>query len=133
MQGKFLDHHRFMLKQLLGHLDYLDQKWREFNARIEELMLPFARASQGRQDAGPGKGPVPADRAAHGLANRGRVSAEEAIGRRRETMAARQTVGVRHVAQYRGYPMVNDEENDAGVLIWRTAQRAPTHLSHLDG
>ena len=31
LQGKFGDHHRFMLKQLLGHLDHLDQQIAEFN------------------------------------------------------------------------------------------------------
>ena len=41
LEGKFRDHHRFMLKQLLGHLDYLDQQIGDFNARIEELMVPF--------------------------------------------------------------------------------------------
>jgi transposase len=41
LQGKFRDHHRFMLKQLLSHLDHLDQQVAQFNARIEELMIPF--------------------------------------------------------------------------------------------
>jgi len=41
LQGKFLDHHRFMLKQLLGHLDFLGQEIAQFTARIEELMVPF--------------------------------------------------------------------------------------------
>jgi transposase len=41
LQGKFLDHHRFMLKQLLSHLDYLDGQIAQFNARIEELLVPF--------------------------------------------------------------------------------------------
>jgi transposase len=41
LQGKFLDHHRFLLKQLLSHLDYLDGQVAQFNARIEELMVPF--------------------------------------------------------------------------------------------
>jgi transposase len=41
LQGKFRDHHRFLLKQLLGHLDHLDQQIAQFTARIEELMVPF--------------------------------------------------------------------------------------------
>ena len=32
LQGKFGDHHRFMLKQLLSHLDHLDQQIAQFNA-----------------------------------------------------------------------------------------------------
>ena len=31
------------------------------------------------------------------------------------------------------YPMVDDEENDAGVLIWRSPDGSQTHLSNLDG
>jgi hypothetical protein len=31
------------------------------------------------------------------------------------------------------YPMVDDEENDAGVLIARSPDGRETHLSHLDG
>ena len=31
------------------------------------------------------------------------------------------------------YPMVDDEENDAGVLIWRSPGGSQTHLSPLDG
>jgi transposase len=41
LQGKFRDHHRFMLKQLLSHLDHLDQQLGQFAARIEELLVPF--------------------------------------------------------------------------------------------
>jgi transposase len=41
LEGKFLEHHRFMLKQLLAHLDHLDQQVAEFTARIEELFAPF--------------------------------------------------------------------------------------------
>lgn len=41
LQGAMHDHHRFMLKQLLGHLDYLDQQVAQFSARIEGLMAPF--------------------------------------------------------------------------------------------
>jgi transposase len=55
LQGKFLDHHRFMLKQLLGHLDYLDQEIAQFNTRIEQLVLPFVdKELKEKLDAVPG-------------------------------------------------------------------------------
>lgn len=41
MEGAFRDHHRFMLKQLLGHVDYLDQQIGQFTERIEETARPF--------------------------------------------------------------------------------------------
>ena len=41
LQGAFRDHHRFMLQQLLGHLDHLDQQVAQFTQRIEALMDPF--------------------------------------------------------------------------------------------
>jgi transposase len=55
LQGKFLPHHRFMLHQLLSHLDHLDQQIAEFTARIEELMVPFVdNELQEKLDAIPG-------------------------------------------------------------------------------
>jgi transposase len=55
LQGKFLPHHRFMPKQLLSHLDHLDQQIGEFTARIEELMVPFVdKELQEKLDAVPG-------------------------------------------------------------------------------
>ena len=41
LQGKFGDHHRFMLKQLLSHLDHLDQQIAQFNARNRGTHGPF--------------------------------------------------------------------------------------------
>jgi len=41
LQGHLTDHHRFMLKQLLSHLDQLDQQIGQFNQRIEEMVTPF--------------------------------------------------------------------------------------------
>lgn len=41
LEGHFTDHHRFMLEQLLSHLDQLDQQIGQFNARIEEMVAPF--------------------------------------------------------------------------------------------
>jgi transposase len=55
LQGKFGDHHRFMLKQLLSHLDHLDQQIGEFTARIEALLGPFVDEElQQKLDAIPG-------------------------------------------------------------------------------
>lgn len=55
LEGKFLGHHRFMLKQLLGHLDFLDREIAQFNARIEELVLPFVdQELEEKLDAIPG-------------------------------------------------------------------------------
>jgi transposase len=41
LEGAFRDHHRFMLKQLLDHLDHLDRQIAQFTVRIEEMMRPF--------------------------------------------------------------------------------------------
>jgi transposase len=41
LEGRLDEHHRFMLKHLLSHLDHLDQQVAEFNARIEAAMVPF--------------------------------------------------------------------------------------------
>jgi transposase len=41
LEGAFQDHHRFMLRQLLTHLEHLDQQVAQFSARIEELLDPF--------------------------------------------------------------------------------------------
>jgi transposase len=41
LEGTFGDHHRFMLRQLLTHLEHLEQQVAEFSARIEELLAPF--------------------------------------------------------------------------------------------
>jgi transposase len=41
LEGKFRDHHRFMIRQLLGHLDYLNGQIEQFSTRIESLLAPF--------------------------------------------------------------------------------------------
>jgi transposase len=41
LEGRLEEHHRFMLKHLLSHLDHLDQQVADFNARIEAAMVPF--------------------------------------------------------------------------------------------
>jgi transposase len=38
LQGGFREHHRFMLRQLLAHLD---QQIQEFSGRIEAVLAPF--------------------------------------------------------------------------------------------
>ena len=55
LEGHFRDHHRFMLKQLLGHLDHLDQQIGQFSQRIEEILAPFVdEALSAKLDAIPG-------------------------------------------------------------------------------
>lgn len=41
LTGRFNDHHAFMVKMHLQHIDHIDQMITELNGRIEELMLPF--------------------------------------------------------------------------------------------
>ena len=41
LEGAWREHHRFMLGQLLSHLDHLDAQVEQFNVRIEELLAPF--------------------------------------------------------------------------------------------
>jgi transposase len=41
LEGAWGEHHRFMLGQLLSHLDHLDAQVEQFNVRIEELLAPF--------------------------------------------------------------------------------------------
>ncbi len=55
LEGGFREHHRFMLRQLLAHLNHLDQQLAEFNARIEAAMAPFVdEALAEKLDAIPG-------------------------------------------------------------------------------
>ena len=44
LRGHLTDHHRFMLRQLMDHLDYLDRQIAAFDKRIEVLMRPFQEA-----------------------------------------------------------------------------------------
>jgi transposase len=44
LRGHLSDHHRFMLRQLMDHLTYLDQQIGHFDERIEVLMAPFEQA-----------------------------------------------------------------------------------------
>src|SRR5690606_8346475 len=55
LEGRLHDHHCFLLRQLLSHIDYLDQQIGQFTARIEEHMLPFLDAElEAKLDAVPG-------------------------------------------------------------------------------
>lgn len=44
LQGNLRDHHRFLLRQLMQELDFLEHQVGEVEARIAELMRPFERA-----------------------------------------------------------------------------------------
>jgi len=44
LEGNVTDHHRFVLKQLTEHLDYLESQIETFSQRIEELSRPFREA-----------------------------------------------------------------------------------------
>jgi hypothetical protein len=44
LRGHWTDHPRFMLRQLMDHLDYLDRQIAAFDQRIEVLMHPFQEA-----------------------------------------------------------------------------------------
>jgi len=57
--GRFTDHHAFLLSRMLAHIDALDADIAAVDARIEELIVPFADAVA-RLDVIPGIGPVAA-------------------------------------------------------------------------
>jgi transposase len=54
LDGRMTDHHRFMLRQLLGQLDSLDQMVEAFDARVEEVMSPLEREAVKKLDEVPG-------------------------------------------------------------------------------
>lgn len=54
LAGKVTDHHRFMLKSLLGQIDSVDDLVRSFDARIAEVMSPLGREAVRRLDEIPG-------------------------------------------------------------------------------
>jgi transposase len=54
LSGRMNDHHRFMLKQLLGQIDDLDRMIEAFDARVEEVMSPLEREMVKKLDAVPG-------------------------------------------------------------------------------
>lgn len=54
LTGHVTDHHRFMLRALLGQVDALDALVESFDARVEEVMSPLAREAVTALDAVPG-------------------------------------------------------------------------------
>ena len=44
LQGHVTDHHRFVLSELMDHIEYLERQIDRFSARIEEISRPFERA-----------------------------------------------------------------------------------------
>jgi transposase len=44
LEGKVTDHHRFMLKELMDHLSYLETQIEKFSQRIDEIASPFEKA-----------------------------------------------------------------------------------------
>ena len=44
LEGKVTEHHRFMLGELLNHLEYMESRIEGFSRRIEEVSRPFAPA-----------------------------------------------------------------------------------------
>jgi transposase len=54
LNGRVTQHHRFMLRHLLGQVDYLDRMIETFDARVEEVMSPLEHESVRRLDEVPG-------------------------------------------------------------------------------
>ena len=54
LAGRVTDHHRFMLRSLLGQIDHLDRTVESFDARVEEVMGPLGREAVRRLDEVPG-------------------------------------------------------------------------------
>lgn len=51
LEGRFTEHHRFMLRMLLEHLNYLEKAIADFDARIEALMKAQQQQAEG-EDGG---------------------------------------------------------------------------------
>ena len=54
LAGKVTDHHRFMLRSLLGQIDHLDAMVESFDERVEGVMGPLGREAVKRLDEVPG-------------------------------------------------------------------------------
>jgi transposase len=59
LEGRMNDHHRFVIGQLLEHIDGLDRRIQVFEARIEALSAPFKKAVD-LVDTIPGVSPISA-------------------------------------------------------------------------
>jgi len=46
LEGHFSDHHRFLVAQMLAHIDYLEESLGEVSRQIEEQIRPFAEQKQ---------------------------------------------------------------------------------------
>jgi len=44
LQGQVTDHHRFVLGELMDHIEYMERQIDRFSARIEEISRPFEKA-----------------------------------------------------------------------------------------
>jgi len=55
LSGRFTEHHGFILRQVLRHVDFLGEQIAEYDGRIEEQMRPFAKAIE-QLDTIPGVG-----------------------------------------------------------------------------
>ncbi len=53
LQGRVTEHHRFLLRLLLGHVDHLESLIAQLSARIEAVLAPFEEAAT-RLDTIPG-------------------------------------------------------------------------------
>ena len=42
LSGRFRDHHAFLIRQMLTHVEELERRIQECSARVEECMVPFA-------------------------------------------------------------------------------------------
>ena len=60
LQGRVSDHHRFLLRTLLDHIESLDGLIAQFDGRIEQAMAPYAAAAA-RLRGIPGVGPQTAE------------------------------------------------------------------------
>ena len=54
LTGKVTEHHRFMLGQLLDHVEYLERQIEQYSQRIEQVLRPFERAAVEVLDTIPG-------------------------------------------------------------------------------
>jgi len=46
LEGHFSDHHRFLVAQMLAHIDYLEESLGEVSRQIDEQIRPFAEQKQ---------------------------------------------------------------------------------------
>jgi transposase len=54
LAGKVTEHHRFMLRQLLDQVEYLERQVAAFDRRVEEVMSPLEKEAARRLDQIPG-------------------------------------------------------------------------------